>query len=444
MKKFAAACALVCALLAALAGSAGAHVSAPGGAADDATGITFGVADDGGKYADDGGKWFDQELKGASLGEERWTLSWTGGTTINELPFLERAAPQAQADGIKVELSLYGRPASNNDPIGFCTWAGIVAQTVSQWGIHDFIVWNEPNTALYLSPQNASSPALYEALLADCYDSIHAADPLANVIGFGLSPRKGTSTQTAPIPFIAGVAAAYKRSGRTAPIMDMISLHPYPNPNSPTDGPDVGYPDPNNYGIPNLDRVKQAIYDGFNGTAQPTTVNGLKIVLDEVGWQTDTTQYPQYIHNENVRTISEAQQTQYLKLATQKYFACDPTIATVNWFLLVDESTRDGKDASGTPVGGGWQSGLLTAGGAGVSTPKQAYAALAPIWAEGRAACTGPQIVWTPQGAGGDSGGGGTSTGKGKQAPVCRKGQKSTKKHPCRKPVAKTKRSARR
>ena len=27
------------------------------------------------------------------------------------------------------------------------------AQTVNEWGIHDFIVWNEPNTRLYWSPQ---------------------------------------------------------------------------------------------------------------------------------------------------------------------------------------------------------------------------------------------------------------------------------------------------
>ncbi|MES1247459.1 MAG: hypothetical protein ABUS54_07290 [Actinomycetota bacterium] len=410
MKKFAAACALACALLAVAAGAAGANVSTRGAAAA-AGPIAFGVADDGGKYAEDGGKWFDKELKGANLGEERWTLSWSGGTGIDELAFLKRAAPQAQADGIKVELALYGRPASNNDPTQFCAWAANVATTAAAWGIHDFIVWNEPNTALYFSPQDSSSPAKYEALLAACYDSIHAADPAANVIGFGLSPRKGTATQTAPIPFIAGVAAAYKASGRTKPIMDMISLHPYPNPNSPTDGPDVGYADPNNYGIPNLDRVKQAIWDGFHGTAQPTTLNGLKIVLDEVGWQTDTTAYPQYIHAENVKTISEAQQVQYLKTATQKYFACDPSIATVNWFLLVDESTRDGKDASGNTVGGGWQSGLLTAGGAGISTAKQAYAALAPIWAQGRAACTGPQIDWSPSGGSGGEDGTGSDGG---------------------------------
>jgi hypothetical protein len=438
MKKLAAACALLAACSAALAGTAGAHTSARD-AAGSAAPITFGVADDGGKYASDGGAWFDAQLKGANLTEERWTLTFdpANPTGIDELPFLERAAPQAQKDGIRVELSLYGRPASANDPTAFCAWAGQVASTVSQWGIHDYIVWNEPNTALYWSPQDASTPARYEALLAACYDSIHAADPAANVIGFGLSPRKGTPTQTAPIPFIRAVGAAYRASGRTTPIMDMISVHPYPNPNNPTDSPDVGYPNPDYYGIPNLDRVKQAVYDAFNGTAQPTTLNGLKLVLDEVGWQTDTSSYPQYIHPENVKTVSEATQTQYLQEATEKYFACDADIATVNWFLLVDESTRDGKDANGNTVGGGWQSGLLTAGGSGVSTPKQAYSALAADWAAGRGACTGHLVAWTPKVSGGPTSGGGSAGApklghRVKTQPLCKKGKHSTKKHPCR------------
>jgi hypothetical protein len=413
MKKFAAACALLCALVAVSAGGAGAHTSTRDAARAGGP-ITFGVADDMGKFADDGGAWFNEQLKGASLSEERWTLSWTGGTTINELPFLERSAPQAQRDGIKVELALYGRPASNNDPAAFCAWAGQVAATVSKWGIHDFIVWNEPNTALYWSPQDSTAPARYEALLAACYDTIHAADPAANVIGFGLSPRKGTATQTSPIDFIAAAGEAYKASGRTTPIMDMLSVHPYPNPNNPTDGPDVGYQDTKSYGIPNLDRIKQAVYDAWNKTGQPTTLNGLLLVLDEVGWQTATTSYKQYIHDENVKVVDEATQTQFLQVATAKYFACDPTIATVNWFLLVDEQTRDGKDATGAAVGGGWQSGLLTAGGKGVSTPKQAYAALAATWAKGRAACAGSQIAWKPAGSGGgDTGGGDTSGGGG-------------------------------
>jgi hypothetical protein len=359
--------------------------------------INYGVADDTGKYSDDGGAWFDSMLKGANLTEVRWTLAYNGDpTTITELPFIQRAAPQAQKDGVHVVLALYARPASSHDPTAFCAWAALVATTVKQWGIDDFIVWNEPNTALYWSPQDASAPAGYEALLATCYDSIHAADANARVIGFGLSPRSNGPTQTAPIPFIEAVGKAYRASGRTAPIMDQMSIHPYPNPNHPTDGPGVGYANPSFFGVPNLDRVKQAVWDAFHGTGQPTTLNGLTFRIDELGWQTDTTAYTQYYHQENVAVVSEQTQAEYIQQAVQKYFACDPTVTDVEWFLLVDESTRDGRDQNGKYVGGGWQSGLLTAGGQGVSTPKPAYSEDAPLFAAGRSACTTGMITWKP------------------------------------------------
>src|SRR6059058_5475250 len=111
MKRLAAASALFAACIAVIAGTAAAHTTSRSAAADPST-ITWGVADDAGKYADDGGAWFNSQLKGANLTEERWTLSWSPDrpTTIDELPFLERSAPQAQTDGVKVELALYGRP----------------------------------------------------------------------------------------------------------------------------------------------------------------------------------------------------------------------------------------------------------------------------------------------------------------------------------------------
>ncbi|MGH2972120.1 MAG: hypothetical protein ACRDNM_07310 [Gaiellaceae bacterium] len=359
--------------------------------------INYGVADDNGKYADDGGAWFDSMLKGANLTEVRWTLAYNGDpNTITELPFIQRAAPQAQKDGVHVVLALYARPASSHDPVAFCTWAARVATTVQQWGINDFIVWNEPNTALYWSPQNASAAAGYEGLLATCYDSIHAADANARVIGFGLSPRSNGPTQTAPIPFILGVGAAYRASGRTKPIMDQMSIHPYPNPNRPTDGPGIGYANTSFFGVPNLDRVKQAVYDAFHGTAQPTTLNGLTFRIDELGWQTDTTAYSQYYHQENVAVVSEETQASFVRQAIQRYFACDPTVTDVEWFLLVDEQTRDGRDQTGKYIGGGWQSGLLTAGGQGVSTPKPVYTEDAPLFAAGRSACTTGMITWSP------------------------------------------------
>jgi hypothetical protein len=406
LKQPAAIVALACAMLMSLTATAAAHTGGSGEVAA-APPINYGVADDTSKYATDGGAWFYGMLHGANLTENRWTLAWdpANPTAISELPFIERAAPVAEAAGIHVVLALYSKQASQHDPVAFCAWAALVAKTVQRWGIHDFIVWNEPNTALYWSPQKDASgkdigAAAYEQLLATCYDTIHAADSQARVIGFGLSPRASGPSSNDPLPFVRDVGIAYKASGRTTPIMDQMAIHPYPNPNRPTDSPDIGYPaggDNNNrFGIPNLDRVKQAVYDAFNGTGQPTTLNGLTFRIDEVGWQTDTTGYPQYYNAENVAVVSEQTQADYIAEAVQKYFACDPTVTDVEWFLLVDEASRNGKDQSGNVIGGGWQSGLLTAGGQGISQPKAAYAKVGPLFAQGRAACTGQQVNWAP------------------------------------------------
>jgi hypothetical protein len=432
LKKFAAALLLGCALVVTAVAGAATGRTSTGAKIAAVPPINWGVADDGSKYADDGGSWFYGQLHGANLTENRWTVSWdpTHPTTIGDLAFLQRSAPTAQAAGIHVVLALYGRPATATDPAGFCAWAAQVATLAKGWGIHDFIVWNEPNTALYWSPQDASAPAKYEALLAQCYDTIHAADSEAHVIGFGLSPRSNGPSQTAPIPFIAGVGAAYKASGRTAPIMDQLSVHPYPNPNSPTDSPDVGYAATNNYGVPNLDRVKQAIYDAFNGTGQPTTVNGLTFRIDELGWQTDTTKYSQYYNQENVAVVSEQQQADYLKTTAEKYFACDPTVTDVELFLLGDEPTRNGRSQDGSTVlGGGWQSGLLTAGGQGVAQPKPAYSQLAADFAAGRGACKGAQVAWSPTGA----------TVKGGKKPAVKKAKPAKHTKHTTKPKPKTK-----
>ena len=390
--------ALCCALVLPAAGAAANRT-----AGADVPPIAWGAADDASKFADDGGLWFYGQLAGASLTQNRWTVAFDSSnpTAINELPFLERAAPVAQAAGVRVILVLYSLKGSQHDPIQFCDWAQKVVQTVNQWGIHDFVVGNEVNTRLYWSPQkdakgkDVAAPA-YLALLAHCYDVIHATDPLANVIGMGLSPRASTNQSNEPLVFLRDVGRVYRASGRTTPIMDQLSVHPYPNPGNPTDGPGVGYDNPDRFGVPNLDRVKQAVYDAFNGTGQPTTLTGLTFIIDEIGWQTDTTKYPGYVNAENVRIVSEQQQADDIRLLATKYFACDPTVVGVQLFLLVDEKYRNGRNESNTYVGGGWQSGLVTAGGDGVSVQKSSYAKTAPIFAAGRGACAGPMIAWSP------------------------------------------------
>ena len=127
--------------------------------------------------------------------------------------------------------------------------------------------------------------------LAAAYDALKAVDPSIRVIGVGLSPRGNDSplapsnVSTSPVRFLHALGRWYRTSGRTAPLMDGFSFHPYPN--SATDPLDRGYAWPN-AGFVNLDRIKQALWDAFQGTAQPTTVTGLKLYLDEVGWQVDT------------------------------------------------------------------------------------------------------------------------------------------------------------
>ena len=429
--KFTGLVALVCALLIPAAG-----VNAATGAPGAVNEIAWGAADDASKYADDGGSWFYGELKGASLTQNRWTVAFdpSNPTAINELPFLERAAPKAQEAGVRVILVLYSAKGSEHDPVAFCDWAQKVVQTANQWGIHDFVVGNEVNTRLYWSPQkddsgnDVAAPAYFQ-LLARCYDLIHEADPDANVIGMGLSPRASTPESNEPLVFLRDVGKAYRASGRTTPIMDQLSIHPYPNPSNPTDGPDAGYDNPDRFGIANLDRVKQAVYDAFNGTGQPTTLNGLTFVIDEVGWQTDTNSYNGYVNSENVNVISEQQQAAYIKTMVSKYFACDPTVVGVQLFLLVDETYRNGRDATGKYMGGGWQSGLVTAGGDGVSTQKASYDASAPLFAAGRSACSGQMISWSPSKSG-PTANGGSKGGSSKQAkkPIAKKHKRPKKK----------------
>jgi len=395
--------AVSCTAAAAVLGCTASSGRAEPGATRAVPAIAWGVADDMSKYSDDGGAWFYGMLKGANLTENRWTLAWdpANPTAITELPFVERAAPVAQAAGIHVVLALYSKQSSQHDPAQFCAWAATVATTVQQWGIHDYIVWNEPNTRLYWVPQkdgsghDVAAPA-YEQLLARCYDTLHAADPLARVIGMGLSPRASTSDSNEPLDFLRDVGRAYRASGRTTPIMDQLSIHPYPNPNSPTNPPDVGYEVGDRFGIPDLARVKQAVWDAFNGTGQPTTLNGLTFRIDEIGWQTDTSKLTQYVNPENVAVVSEQTQANDIKTMATKYFACDPTVTDVELFLLVDEKYRNGKDETGKVVGGGWQSGLLTAGGEGVSQPKLAYGQDGPVFGLGRAACGGQLTTWAP------------------------------------------------
>src|SRR5205807_10463992 len=109
-------------------------------------------------------------------------------------------------------------PAARNE---FCTFVrSLLARYPS---IHDVVVWNEVNRAEYWSPQ-ASAPAAYEALLARCYDVLHALRPAVNVIDSTASRGDGGGQDSGL--FIRAMGQAYRAGRRTAPIVDTFGHNP--------------------------------------------------------------------------------------------------------------------------------------------------------------------------------------------------------------------------
>jgi hypothetical protein len=162
--------------------------------------------------------------------------------------------------------------------------------------------------------------------------------------------------------------------------MDGFSFHPYPNPSNFTVPFTWTYGWPN-AGIHELARIKQALWDAFDGTAQPTTVKGLKLYLDEVGWQVDTSALGLYTGSENVRVTTEAAQADiYDQLV--RYVVCDSDVAQVNFFGYYDERDR-----------GGWQSALRRLDG----TERPAHARVTDAIAATGGACQSQMRWWQPR-----------------------------------------------
>lgn len=352
--------------------------------------LRVGVAEDAGKYADDGGRVVARDLTALGMQEQRWTLQFDPArpTVIAESAFLDRAVPVAVQNRIRIVLSLFQLKAAAPEPGAFCDWAVTVARRYTS--IRTFIIGNEVNATRFWSPQHTADdqdagPRSYLAVLTACYDALKAVSSDIDVIGMALSPRSVDANSTKPLEFIRVVGRLYRASGRTKPIMDALAVHPYPNPNAnPPPAPDAAaYQDAGFYGIPQLDRVKQAAFDAFDGTGQPGPLNGLSLVIDEVGYQTNTDGNSQYTGREGSPVVSdELQATYYARIVS--LYACDPLVSDVLFFHLIDEAQRNPDATSG-----GWQSGLQRPNG----EAKPSFDAVKKAIAAG---CSGDTVAWAP------------------------------------------------
>jgi hypothetical protein len=319
-------------------------------------GVSFGVADDHGKYAEDGsGGGYFSALRGAGLTSNRVTVQWDAQRpqTIVDRAFLDRSLPLAAAKGVRIVFSVYpARPdsltASPNGPAQFAEFVRLLARRYPQ--VKDYVVGNEPNQPRFWRPQFAAdgtpvAAATFLPLLAASYDALKSVDPSIRVAGVGLSergndnPSAPSNVSTSPIRFLRDLGAAYRASGRKAPLMDELVLHPYPE--SPADPLLKPYAWPS-VGMANLERLKQAVWDAFDGTAQPTIESGLKLRIGEVGWQVGVVPSAAawYTGAETVAVTDEARQASiYGDLV--RHVVCDPDVASVFFFGLVDEAQLD-------------------------------------------------------------------------------------------------------
>jgi hypothetical protein len=219
---------------------------------------------------------------------------------------------------------------------------------VTRWA-----VWNEPNLALFLTPQfNSSgkivSGATYAKLFMAAYKGIKAGNPRALVAAGETSnrghnrPTGGVSDSTAPATFARAVALANPRMP-----FDAWSTHPYPSEYRLGPQQRVAYP---NVALTNISKLGDSLRQWFH--------RRVPIWITE--WAEQTA--PECKVRCSGGGVSHAQQAKDARTALQ-LAAANPYVEMFVWFIL-----RDSTDQT-------WFSGLLSRGGA----KKPAYNAFASV-----------------------------------------------------------------
>lgn len=372
------ACALAAALASFAAGGAGAG---SGGA------LQVGVASDEPYYTNDGGSSYYGAMRDMGMTTTRLVVVWhpDNPTTIYDRAQLDRLIPTARGYGIQpffnVTQSTPWAFSTADNRAAFASFLQILANTYPQ--ITDYVIGNEPNVTYFWRPQfndddSPRAPGDFVDLLARSYDALKAVNPGITVAAGGLdargndNPDAPSNISNSPVRFIKYMGDAFRASGRNRPIFDEASFHPYPA--SSRDPYTKSYAWPN-AGVADLNRLKQAYWDAFHGTAQPTFEDGLTINLDETGWQTapPADHTAAYSSRELNETVDEETQAQvYGDLV--RYLACDPSVNNVLIYRLMDESdlTR-------------WQSGMIRADG----SIKPSYGAIKQAIAQTGGRCQG-------------------------------------------------------
>jgi hypothetical protein len=325
----------------------------------------------------------------------RITVPWRPGQSRVPASFQERLdRVLVDAYGLRVVATVVGRaedaPRTAETQQQYCDFAADLLRRNPT--LSDVVVWNDPNDASFWSPQygarNSSlAPAAYAALLARCWDALHAARPTANVVAVAVSKREDAVSAKRSHGLAAWwrlVGAAYKKSGRRLPLFDTVGhiAHPVTSAERPwarhTDAL---------VGVGDYDRLTAALNRAFYRTRQPVPGRGtVSIWYLAQGFQTvpDAAKAGLYGGQEGdaapIAAWSEAaasdtregpgpdQATQLLDAI--RIAACQRGVGAYFNFHLADESRLEG-----------WQSGILWADW----SVKPSYAAFRGVAADANA-----------------------------------------------------------
>jgi hypothetical protein len=266
---------------------------------------------------------------------------WTKPTRLVDV-YLDRAQRAGELHQ-KVVLAVYGSaadaPVDTVARTQFCSYVHRVLLRVPTFAA--VVIWNEANSPRYWPQGTGAGAAAYEALLAHCYDVLHATWPKMNVLD-------STAAHYDPASFIFGLGDAYRASGRRRAIVDNFGHNPYPD--YASEPPSATHPGTGTIGEGDYATLLAAITEAFQGTAQRVpSPTWARIWYLEDGFQTAPPRALSrfYRGRENDDTVlPPAQQAAQLVAAIELAY-CQPAVSGFFNFTLVDESRL-----------GGWQSGL--------------------------------------------------------------------------------------
>jgi hypothetical protein len=356
---------------------------------------------------DDNAKWLVRPnglhsvYRDLGVGAVRVSIPWSRGQTKPtklQQVYLHRVALLIGL-GERVVLAVYGRPSQAPTTAQWRgQYCGFLGHITRRLPVRDVVVWNEANSGTFW-PTSAGA-ASYEALLAQCWDTLHSGTSLGarrsiNVIS-------STAAKHDPVAFTLALGEAYRASARTQPIVDTFGHNPYPD-NSAEAPWRTHLAGSGTVGQGDLPALLAAYDTAFSGTAQQVPGAGtVSVWYLEDGFQTQipAALAPLYHGTENDRGVVPAvgvgdsgglrsgpDQATQLNEALQLAY-CQPRVGAIFNFELIDESRL-----------GGWQSGLLWRNGIRKPSYEPFKKTLADI-AAGQIACAdvpgGGSSVATP------------------------------------------------